>query len=107
MLTKSVKHALDDLLSQIIEVARPIRIVLFGSSVRGERQPGSDLDLLVVVPDGVPCRQLARRLYQEIHGIIIPYDLVVVNVSLLEQHAKTQGLIYQYALAEGEELYAA
>lgn len=107
MTTVSVKHALDDLVTQIVTIARPVRVVLFGSSVRGDRRPWSDLDLLVVVPDGVPCRQLARRLYQEIHGIIIPYDLVVVNVSLLEQHSKTLGLIYHYALAEGEELYAA
>ena len=107
MLATMPKKVLKELVSQVVAVAKPLRIFLFGSAVRGEWRPGSDLDLLIVVPDGVQCRQLARQLYREIHNIAIPYDLVVITESLLEKHAKTPGLIYQYALTQGEELYAA
>ena len=36
-----------------VEVARPIRIILFGSAARGTMGPDSDFDLLVVVPGPV------------------------------------------------------
>ena len=36
----------------IFELAKPIRIVLFGSRARGESTSDSDIDLLVIVPDG-------------------------------------------------------
>jgi predicted nucleotidyltransferase len=98
---------LDELVRQVVAIACPLRIFLFGSAARGEWHEGSDFDLLIVVPDGVDCRAMARVLYQKITGITVPYVLVIVNVSLLERHAKTPGLIYQYALTEGSELYAA
>ena len=101
------ERVLSELVKQIVAVANPLRIFLFGSAARGEWRPGSDLDLLIVVADGVQCRQLARQLYREIHDIPIPYDLVVVTVSLLDEYANTPGLIYQQVLTEGEVLYAA
>ena len=39
---------LDDIVRRVVEVARPERIVLFGSAARGEMGPHSDVDLLVV-----------------------------------------------------------
>ncbi len=41
------------LVRHIVEAVRPRRIVLFGSAARGQMGPESDLDLLVVMPDGI------------------------------------------------------
>jgi len=95
------------LVRRIVDIAHPIRIVLFGSAARDELRTDSDLDMLVVVPDGSECRKLAMQLYRDIHGIRHPFDLVVATPSLLARHADTPGLVYRHALAEGKELYAA
>ena len=67
----------------------------------------SDIDLLVVMPDGTHRRQTAQRLYREIIGIGVPFDLVVTTRSDLERHAENRGLIYRAVLREGREVYAA
>ena len=37
----------------------PLRVVLFGSHARGDADPGSDVDLLVVLPEVADKRQVA------------------------------------------------
>ena len=98
---------LDELVRRIREVVEPLRIILFGSAARGEMRPDSDLDLLVVMPDGTACRATAMRLYRDIHGIRMPFDLIVATPAMLVKHARTPGLVYRHALDEGRELYAA
>ncbi len=104
---KSASPDIQTLVRCIVDVAHPIRIVLFGSAAREAIRTNSDLDILVVVPDGSECRKLAMQLYRDIHGVRHPFDLVVATPSLLARHADTPGLVYRHALAEGKELYAA
>ena len=51
---------LDDLVRRIVEVAHPRQIILFGSAARGDMGPQSDIDVLVVVPDGTPAGRRHR-----------------------------------------------
>ena len=98
---------LQNLIQQIIEIVHPLKIILFGSAARGEWKEGSDFDLMVVVPNGFHCRKTAQKLYESIHGIKIPFDIVVTTPSTLRKHKTTFGFVYHYALKEGKELYAA
>lgn len=100
-------HIVEQLAGRIVEVVHPLRIILFGSAVRGEMGPNSDLDVLVVMPEGVHRRQTAQLLYQEISGLGIPFDILVATPSDLEKHKDNLGLIYRTVLLEGRELYAA
>ena len=85
----------------------PLRIVLFGSAVREQAGPDSDVDLLIVMPDGAHRRHTAQHLYQVISGVAIPFDLVVATPSDLEKHRNNPGLVYQSILEEGRTIYAA
>ena len=91
----------------IVEEAHPRRVILFGSVARGEARDSSDIDLLVVIPDGTHRRKTARRLYQAVSGAGIPFDLVVATESDLQRYGDRIGLVYRTALAEGRVLYAA
>lgn len=42
------QEVLDEIVRRIVEVAQPEKIILFGSAVRGEMGPNSDVDLLVL-----------------------------------------------------------
>lgn len=39
---------LADIVRRVVEVAKPQRIVMFGSAARGTMRPDSDVDLLVI-----------------------------------------------------------
>jgi len=98
---------LNDLVARICRVVDPVRIVLFGSSARGTAGPDSDLDVLVIVKDGLPRRKIAMNIYREMVGLGLPVDLVVATDAVIRKYGSSQALIYEPALREGKELYAA
>ena len=98
---------LDKLVQRIVDAVHPLKIILFGSAVRGEMGPDSDFDLLVVMPDGAHRRHTAKHIYGTVRGIKVPYDVVVTTASDLEKYGDSIGLIYRTVLKEGRELYAA
>jgi len=100
-------EALACLIQGIVDEVRPLRIIVFGSAARGEMQPDSDVDLLVVMPDGTHRRRTAQSLYRTIRGAGVPFDVLVATASDLERHKNNVGLIYRTILREGKEVYAA
>ncbi len=97
----------DRLVQIVVASVRPLRIILFGSAARGEMGPDSDLDVLVVMPPGTHRRKTAQRLYRQIVGLGVPFDIVVATPEDLELHRSNPGLIYQTILREGTQVYAA
>lgn len=98
---------LDELIRRIVEAVHPLRIILFGSAARGQMGPDSDVDVLVVMPNGTHRRHTAQDLYQHMFGIPFGVDIVVATPADLEKHKDTVGLIYRTVLREGREVYAA
>ncbi len=96
---------IDRLVGEVVKRVNPLRIVLFGSAARDESEEQSDIDLLVVMPDGVHRRRTAQKLYREIKGLRVPFDIVVATAQDLEKHKDNDGLIYKNALKEGIEVY--
>ena len=99
--------AIESLVRSIVEAVHPLKIVLFGSCVREEANPDSDIDVLVVMPEGVHCRRTAQLLYRQIKGLGTPFDILVTTASDLERHKDNIGLIYRTVLQQGKEVYAA
>ena len=50
---------LEDIIARIVAVARPDRVILFGSAARGTMGPNSDVDLLVIKARPIRPRQSA------------------------------------------------
>ena len=97
---------LDDIIRRIVEVAQPERIILFGSAARGDMNPHSDVDLLVV-KHGAHRRHLAKRIYKSLHGAGVPIDVVVVTPADVERYQDTHALVIKPALQEGRVVYEA
>ncbi len=98
---------LDNLVRRIVEVARPDRIVLFGSAARGEMGPDSDLDVLVVKSGVEHRRRLAQDIYMNLSGVGMGVDIIVLTPEDIEAQRDSVGSIIGPALAEGRVIYAA
>lgn len=107
MAENQTQTELDELVRRIVQAVHPLRIILFGSAARGETGPDSDVDVLVVMPEGTRRRETAQYLHTQLFGIPFAVDILVTTPSLLEKHRENIGLIYRTILAEGKELYAA
>jgi predicted nucleotidyltransferase len=101
------QETINEIIRRIVDVARPDRIVLFGSAARGEAREESDIDLLVVKKGVSHRRRLAQEIYVSLIGIPVPVDVIVVTPEDVEELKDAIGTIIPAALTEGIEIYAA
>ncbi len=99
---------IDAVVKRLVEVARPSRIILFGSAARGELDEHSDVDLLVVLPDEPESvRKVGLRLDEAVSEIHMPKDILVVSEERLAELGDRPSLVYREALREGKVVYEA
>jgi predicted nucleotidyltransferase len=96
---------LADIVRRIVEVARPEKIVLFGSAARGAMGPDSDVDLLVVKGGRFHRGRLLEAIYRNLHGAAEAVDVLVVTPKELERYRDEPCLIVAPALREGRLVY--
>jgi predicted nucleotidyltransferase len=101
------QETLSRLVAKIVETAQPRRIILFGSAARGQIGVHSDVDLLVVMPDGIHRRRTAQAIYLGLSGAGIAKDIVVVTESDVRMYGDNPSLVLFPALREGREIYRA
>lgn len=107
------EEALDEDLELLAEVTRRIRavsdpqqIILFGSYARGDANPDSDLDLLVIKDEVDSTRAEATRIYHALADLTVPIDVVVVRTAYVQRYGDLVGTVVRPALREGKVLYA-
>ncbi|MGQ0814422.1 MAG: nucleotidyltransferase domain-containing protein [Gemmatimonadota bacterium] len=98
---------LDQIVERIVAVAKPDRIILFGSAARGAVRPDSDIDLLIVKANVAYRGRLAEEIYKSLFGIPVPVDVIVVTPEDIEKYRNSVGTVIRPALREGREIYAA
>ncbi len=100
-------HILDELVRRIVAVARPDRILVFGSTTHGDTHPDSDIDLLVVKSGVQHRRQLAQEIHRTFFGLAIPVDVIVATPEDLATETQDPLSVIAAAIREGQEIYAA
>ena len=101
------EQILSELVRRIAQSVEPRRIILFGSAASGAMGPSSDLDILVVMPDGVHRRKTAQAIYRSLSGLGVAKDVVVVTESDVREHSENPSLVLYPALRHGKELFNA
>jgi len=107
MQSPALEEIIQELVGRVVQAARPTRIIIFGSAAHGQMGPNSDLDVLVVMPDGVRRRETARQIYRALRRLGVPKDIVVVTESDVRRFGHEPSLVICPALAEGREIYHA
>ena len=100
---------LDDVLNimteRIVSGFQPERVIVFGSYARGEAREDSDIDLLVVMPDGTDRRQTAVAILGALGGLGVAKDVVVTTPDEIARRGDLVGTVLRPALREGKVLY--
>ena len=98
---------LQEIVRRIVEVAKPEKIILFGSAAKGEMGPNSDVDLLVIKRGKYHRRRVTGKRYRNMFGVGQAVDVIVVTPEEVERYRYTHCLVIKPALQEGREVYHA
>lgn len=92
---------------RLVDRLHPDAIYLYGSHAYGAPHADSDIDLLVVLPDGVESlRRRAVEGYGALRGLSMPAELKVVNRSGFHRRSKWLSSVERQAITKGKLLYA-
>ena len=98
---------LDEVVRRVLTVARPERIILFGSAATGQMTEDSDLDLLVVEPEPADTRDRSVRIRRALGDVRYPVDVIVMSSARFEETKNLIGGIAYPARKYGRILYEA
>lgn len=98
---------LDEVVRRVLTVARPERIILFGSAATGQMTEDSDLDLLVVEPAPADTRDRSVRIRRALGDVRYPIDVIVMSSARFEETKDLIGGIAYPARKYGRVLYEA
>lgn len=96
---------LDQLRGRIVQRAKPLQLILFGSHARGDARPQSDYDLLVVMPDGTHRGGATDTIQEAIRELHVATDIVVTTPGEIARWGNLVGRVFRPALSEGMVLY--
>ena len=105
---RSVDKIPDAVLQRLVEAYQPEAVYLFGSRARGQADPDSDFDLLVVVPAGASEERRRPQLgVRVLRGVGVSVDAVVMTRPEFERRRNIVNSLPHAALHEGRLLYGA
>ena len=93
------------MVDRIVRDFRPLRIILFGSHARGDASLGSDVDLLVVLPESTNKRQVAIEIRRALADFPVSKDVIVTTPEEIARRGDLIGPVLRPALREGKLLY--
>lgn len=103
---KTLEEWLPEVVERIVAGFDPLKVVLFGSLARGEANYHSDVDLLVVMPDGIEDeRRVTVGILRALKDLPISKDVVVTTPEEIERRGDLVGTVFRPALREGKVLY--
>lgn len=80
------------------------QVILFGSHARGEANPQSDVDFLVVKPEVANEAEESVRLHRTLRDLRVPADVIVVSREYAERWREVRGGLVHAALSQGRVL---
>jgi len=95
------------IVEQILKVAHPDRVILFGSAATGGMTADSDLDLLVIEEQVLNIREESLRLRATLAGLHLSVDLIVMTRERFEETKDVIGGIAYPAHKYGKIIYEA
>ena len=103
---ETVQRQIAEMVERIVRGFDPERVILFGSHARGDADPDSDVDLLVVMHVKGSRRRARLSIRRALRGIPMPKDIIVTTPEDFQWRKEIAGTIERPAAQEGKVLYA-
>jgi predicted nucleotidyltransferase len=105
-MTQEVQTSIDSAVKALVSALNPKQIYLFGSCAKGTAVAYSDIDLLVVVEDGVG-EKLSNmsRAYRATRGLPIAKDIIVDHESVFNRRSQWSSSIEREVITSGKLIY--
>ena len=94
-----------EIIRRIVSVAKPERIILFGSASTGRMTKDSDIDLLILESDPPDARGERLRIRQALQDLGHPFDVIVMPTENFEESKDVIGGIAYPANKYGRVVY--
>ncbi|MCX7858166.1 MAG: nucleotidyltransferase domain-containing protein [Deltaproteobacteria bacterium] len=106
ILTESL---LNEMVRVIVKEINPRKIILFGSYARGNINPNSDVDLLIIDDNpfgpGRSRRKKMGALWRSLARFFIPIDILLYSSDEIEQWRDSKNHVIAQAIKEGRVVY--
>ena len=100
---EQIQQAVD----RLVALAKPSKVILFGSYARGDATESSDLDLVVIEPEVGNQFDEMVRLRNEVGAMPVGVDLLVYSDSEASRRSQVPGTALYWAFKEGRVMYDA
>jgi predicted nucleotidyltransferase len=101
------ENVIREIIGEILSVAKPERVILFGSSATGSMTSDSDVDLLVIEKNVDNPREEMVKISKALGEIGIPVDVIVMRSERFEETRNIIGGIAYPANKYGKVIYEA
>lgn len=99
------QQLINEIVSRILSIASPKRIILFGSAAEGTMTPDSDIDLLVIADDFINQRKESIRMRRSLSGLGIPIDVFPMTAERFDETKDVIGGLAYPANKYGRVIY--
>ena len=93
------------MVDRIVGRFQPSRVVLFGSQSRGDANERSDVDLLVILPNGTDRHHAAIEIHRTLGDLPVAKDIIVTTPEEISRRGHVTGGVLCAALREGKAIY--
>jgi len=101
------EETIQEIVRRILSVAKPDKIILFGSAAAGQMTRDSDIDLLIVEPDVSDQREQYVRIIRALWDLRYPFDVLFITTQWFEESKEVIGGIAYPADKYGKVIYEA
>lgn len=96
-----------EIITRLLTVANPDKIILFGSAATGQMNKDSDIDLLVLEKNPGSTRQKSVLLRASLGNLDFSFDIIVMSTKRFEESKNIIGGIAYPANKYGKVIYEA
>lgn len=102
-------QTLSQMVGAIVEEIHPEKVILFGSQAKGDLNPDSDVDFLIVdsasFGPGRSRRKEMARIWKALGKFLQPVDILLYSQGELDSRMNSMNHVATRALREGRVLY--
>jgi len=102
-------EVLNNIVDDIVKRVNPTKVILFGSTARGETNTDSDLDLLIIEKEKFSKERSRRKELQKIRHLLmkykIPKDILLYDEDEVNYWKDSANHVIARCIKEGRTLY--